>query len=103
MVYKYIDIVGTSATGVDDAIKNAIEEAAKTIKNLQWAELGRTTVRIEGQKTLEYQTEVRIGFKVERNKNEDWWMYWKSIVQGMENNFNKIGNLEKNIMIDYWS
>ena len=71
MVYKYIDIVGTSATGVDDAIKNAIEEAAKTIKNLQWAELGRTTVRIEGQKTLEYQTEVRIGFKVERNKNED--------------------------------
>jgi dodecin len=35
MVYKYIDIVGTSATGVDDAIKNAIEEAAKTIKNLQ--------------------------------------------------------------------
>jgi flavin-binding protein dodecin len=71
MVYKYIDIVGTSATGLDDAIKNAIEEAAKTIKNLQWAELGRTTVRIEGQKTLEYQTEVRIGFKVERNKNED--------------------------------
>jgi dodecin len=71
MVYKYIDIVGTSATGMDEAIKNAIEEAAKTIKNLQWAELGRTTVRIEGQKTLEYQTEVRIGFKVERNKNED--------------------------------
>ena len=70
MVYKYIDIVGTSATGVNDAIKNAIEEAAKTIKNLQWAELGRTTVRIEDQKTLEYQTEVRIGFKVERNKGE---------------------------------
>jgi dodecin len=71
MVYKCIDIVGTSATGVNDAIKNAIEEAARTIKNLQWAELVRTTVRIEGQKTLEYQTEVRIGFKVERNKNED--------------------------------
>ena len=71
MIYKYIDIVGTSATGVDDAIKNAIEEAAKTIKNLQWAELGRTTVRIEDQKTLEYQTEVRIGFKVERNKSDD--------------------------------
>lgn len=66
MVYKYIDIVGTS-TGIDDAIKNAIEEAAKTIKNLQWAELGRTTVRIEDQKIHEYQTEVRIGFKIERD------------------------------------
>ena len=71
MVYKYIDIVGTSATGVNDAIKYAIEEAAKTIKNLQWAELGRTTVRIEDQKTLEYQTEVRIGFKDEHSNNED--------------------------------
>jgi dodecin len=70
MVYKYIDIVGTSATGVSDAIKNAIEEAAKTIKNVQWAELGRTTMRIEDQKILEYQTEVRIGFKVERDKGE---------------------------------
>jgi flavin-binding protein dodecin len=66
MVYKYIDIVGTSATGIDDAIKNAIDEAGKTIKNLQWAELGRTTIRIEDRKIQEYQTEVRIGFKIER-------------------------------------
>jgi hypothetical protein len=72
MVYEYIDIVRTSATVVNDAIKNAIEEAARTIKNLQWAELGRTTVRIEDQKIPEYQTEVRTGFKVERSKNEDW-------------------------------
>jgi flavin-binding protein dodecin len=71
MVYKYIDIVGTSATSMDDAIKNAVEEAAKTIKNLQWAELGRTTLRIENQKIQEFQTEVRIGFKIERNDNED--------------------------------
>ena len=71
MVYKYIDIVGTSQVGIDDAIKNAIEEAAKTIKNLQWAELGRTTVRIENQKPQEYQTEVRIGFKIERYKGDD--------------------------------
>jgi dodecin len=70
MVYKYIDIVGTSPNGVDDAVKNAIDEAAITVKNLKWAELGRTTVRIEGQKIQEYQTEVRIGFKIERENNE---------------------------------
>ena len=67
MVYKYIDIVGTSPNGVDEAVKNAIDEAAKTVKNLKWAELGRTTVRIEEQKILEYQTEVRIGFRIERD------------------------------------
>ena len=67
MVYKYIDIVGSSKIGIDDGIKNAIEEAAKTVKNLQWAELGRVTVRIENETIKEYQTEVRIGFKIERN------------------------------------
>ena len=70
MVYKYIDIVGTSPNGVDDAVKNAIDEAGVTVKNLKWAELGRTTVRIEGQKIQEYQTEVRIGFKIERENND---------------------------------
>jgi flavin-binding protein dodecin len=69
MVYKYIDIVGTSSKGTDDAIKNAIEEAGKTIKNILWAELGRVTVRVEKQ-TLEYQAEVRIGFSVESSRNE---------------------------------
>jgi len=71
MVYKYIDIVGTSEIGIDEAIKNAIEEAAKTIKNLQWAELGRTTVRIADQKAQEYQTEIRIGFKIERDTSDN--------------------------------
>lgn len=69
MVYKYIDIVGTSAKGTDDAIKNAIEEAGKTIKNILWAELGRVTVKVEKQ-ALEYQAEVRIGFKVERSSSD---------------------------------
>jgi dodecin len=67
MVYKYIDIVGTSSKGVDDAVKNAIDEAAKTVKNLKWAELGRTTIRIEDQRIQEFQTEVRIGFRIERD------------------------------------
>jgi dodecin len=65
MVYKYIDIVGTSEVGTDDALKNAIMEASKTVKNLKWAELGRVTVRIDEGK-IEYQAEVRMGFKIER-------------------------------------
>jgi dodecin len=52
MVYKYIDIVGTSPKGTDYAIKKAIQED-KTVKNIQWAELGRVTVKVDKQ-TLEY-------------------------------------------------
>jgi dodecin len=67
MVYKYIDIVGTSNSVITDAINNAFEEASKTVKNIKWGELGRVTFRVEEGKKIEYQAEVRIGFEVIRN------------------------------------
>ena len=69
MAYKYIDIVGTSDTDISDAANNAIKEAGKTVKNISWGELGRVTFRVEEGK-IEYQAEVRIGFKVKRDDDE---------------------------------
>jgi flavin-binding protein dodecin len=66
MVYKYINIVGTSPDSIAKAMKDAVDEAAKTVKNIQWAELGRVTLKVENQKIEEYQAEVKIGFEVER-------------------------------------
>ncbi|MFZ0555312.1 MAG: dodecin family protein [Nitrososphaeraceae archaeon] len=66
MVYKYIDIVGTSPESIAKAMEDAVVEAAKTVKNIRWAELGRVTLRIEDQKIEEYQAEVKIGFEVQR-------------------------------------
>ena len=67
MVYKYIDIVGTSPTGINEAVTNAFKEASKTVKNIQWGEMGRVTFRLNGNQQTEYQVEVRIGFKIERD------------------------------------
>ena len=70
MVYKYIDIVGTSNTDMSAAVDNAIEEASKTVKNIKWGELGCMTFKIgEGKKT-EYQAEVKIGFEVIRDNKD---------------------------------
>ncbi|HET6730494.1 MAG TPA: dodecin family protein [Nitrososphaeraceae archaeon] len=66
MVYKYINIVGSSPEGIAKAMKDAVDEAAKSVKNIRWAELGRVTLKIEDQKIEEYQAEVKIGFEVER-------------------------------------
>ena len=66
MVYKYIHIIGTSPNNIDDAVKEAIDEASKTINNIEWAELGRVTFRILDNKVTEFQAEVKIGFKIER-------------------------------------
>jgi dodecin len=66
MVYKYIEIVGTSPTGINEAVNNAFKEASKTVKNIQWGEMGRVTFRLDGNQQIEYQVEVKIGFKIER-------------------------------------
>jgi len=66
MVYKYIHIIGTSPNNIDDAVKEAVKEASKTINNIEWAELGRVTFRILDNQVSEFQAEVKIGFKIER-------------------------------------
>ncbi|MCJ7635990.1 MAG: dodecin family protein [Nitrososphaeraceae archaeon] len=66
MVYKYIHIIGTSPNNIDDAVKEAVNEASRTINNIEWAELGRVTFRILDNQVTEFQAEVKIGFKIER-------------------------------------
>ena len=68
MVYKYIHIVGTSPNSIDDAIRDAITEATKTVNNIEWAELGRVTFRIIDNELKEFQAEVKIGFKIDRRE-----------------------------------
>ena len=71
MIYKYIDIVGTSDTDISAAVDNAFKEASNTVKNIKWGELGRVTFRVEEGKKMEYQAEVRIGFEVLRDNNDN--------------------------------
>ncbi len=68
MVYKYIDIVGTSNTDITDAVNNAFKEASKTVKKIQWGEMGKVTFKLDSEQKIEYQAEVRIGFKIERSE-----------------------------------
>ena len=70
MVYKYIYIIGTSDTDISAAVDNAFKEASSTVKNIKWGELGRVTFRVEEEKKMEYQAEVRIGFEVLRDNKD---------------------------------
>ncbi len=64
-VYKLIDIVGTSSVGTDDAIRNAIETAAKTISQIDWFEVTETRGHVIDGKIAHFQVSVRIGFRLE--------------------------------------
>lgn len=64
-VYKMIEVVGSSATGTDEAARRAVEFAAKTVKNMRWAEVVETRAHIENQKIAHWQVKLKIGFTLE--------------------------------------
>jgi len=63
-VYKKIEIVGSSSVSTDEAIKNAIAEASKTIKNMNWFEVVDTRGYLDGGQVSYFQVTIRIGFRV---------------------------------------
>ena len=61
-VYRVIEIVGSSSTGVDDAITNGIDRAGKTLENLDWFEVSQIRGHIADQGVAHYQVTMKVGF-----------------------------------------
>ena len=68
MVFKYIDILGESTKGFDDAVKNAVAETAITVKDIRTAEVVKLNVIVSNDKIVEYQALMRVAFKVKRKE-----------------------------------
>ena len=64
-VYKKVEITGTTTTSLEDAVKSAVERAAKTVRKLRWFEVVETRGRIDDGKVAEWQVTVKIGFALE--------------------------------------
>jgi flavin-binding protein dodecin len=63
--YRVIEIVGTSPDGTDTAIRNGIERASETIRNIDWFEVIGTRGDIENGKVAHYQVTLKVGFRLE--------------------------------------
>lgn len=64
-VYKLIELVGTSTTGIEDAVNNALERAARTVKHMRWFEVMETRGGVEQGKVAHWQVTLKIGFTIE--------------------------------------
>ena len=64
-VYKILEIVGSSQTGIEDAINTAVEQAGKTVRNMDWFEVVETRGHIKDGKIAHYQVTLKIGFTLE--------------------------------------
>ncbi|MBS3809226.1 MAG: dodecin domain-containing protein [Desulfobacterales bacterium] len=62
-VYKFIELVGTSKTSWEEAVKNAVETASKSLRDTRVAEVKDLDVKIEDGKVSLFRAVVKLSFK----------------------------------------
>ena len=62
-VYRVTEIIGTSPASWEDAAKNAVETAAKSLRDLRVAEVTKLDMKIEGGKVAAFRARVSLSFK----------------------------------------
>jgi dodecin len=64
-IYKQIELTGSSKTGLEDAVQNAIARASKTLHNLDWFQVVETRGNIQSGTVAYWQVTVKVGFRLD--------------------------------------
>ena len=64
-VYKHLELTGSSPDGLEAAIHNAVERAARTIHNMRWFQVRDTRGHIEDGKITHWQVTIEVGFTLD--------------------------------------
>ncbi len=65
-VYKIIELVGTSPTSWEDAARQAVETASRSLRDLRVAEISKLDMKIEKGKVVAYRARVSLSFKYQK-------------------------------------
>ena len=68
-VYAVTELVGSSETSIDDAIRGAVTRASKTLKNLDWFEMTGVRGHIVDGRVKHFQVAIKIGFRHDGDGN----------------------------------
>jgi dodecin len=63
--YKLVELVGSSPSSTDEAIRNAVTKASATIKHIDWFQVIETRGHVEGGKVAHFQVTLKVGFRIE--------------------------------------
>lgn len=63
--YRLTEVVGSSTKSSDEAIANAIADAAKTLRHIGWFQVVETRGHVENGRIAHFQVTLKIGFTLE--------------------------------------
>ena len=64
-VYKMIEVVGSSPDGIDDAIRQAVSRASKSVRKLEWFEVDSIRGHVSDGEVAHFQVTLKLGFRLE--------------------------------------
>ena len=64
-VYKLLELTGSSAVSIEDAVSSAIAKASETVRNIQWFSVTETRGHVKDGKVAHWQVTMKIGFTLE--------------------------------------
>lgn len=64
-VYKHIELTGSSEKSMDDAIRNAVSRASKSVHNMRWFQVRDTRGHIDGDTVSHWQVTIEVGFTLD--------------------------------------
>jgi dodecin len=64
-IYKKIELVGSSPKGIEEAVKNALNRAKKTMRNMRWFEIAETRGYLEEGDIAHWQVTLKVGFTLD--------------------------------------
>jgi flavin-binding protein dodecin len=65
-VVKIVELMGVSEKSFSDAVRQAVKEASKSIRNITGVEVIKSTAEVEGDEIFEYHVTVRLAFAIAR-------------------------------------
>ncbi|MGH7128008.1 MAG: dodecin [Planctomycetaceae bacterium] len=64
-VYKLIELTGSSATTMEDAVNNALARASQTVRNMRWFEVVETRGDVQNGRAAHWQVTIKVGFTLD--------------------------------------
>lgn len=64
-IVKVIEVIAQSEKGFDDAARNAVKEATKTVKGIKSVWIDNLSCKVSGDKIAEFRVNAKISFQVE--------------------------------------